>query len=374
MRVTAAPIVPLDLLCASGTSYFGVPPDAVRPGRAGRRHRRRAARCGSRRRPGWRPATAAWPRRPRSRRPTWCRCPRARRRPRWPRSGCPPSRRYMALTWRGELAAGRDRLVLGAGGVVGQAAAPARPAVRRRAGGGRGPVARRAAARAGRRRGRGGRARHRRRRRAGRAAGCGGDGPVDLVLDPLYGVPAAAAAKCLRPGGRLVNLGGSAAEHAPLDSSTIRSRSLRVLGYTNNALTREQKAAAMTAVAQHAAAGELSGRARGGPARGRARRVAAPGLRSGRRRTAGARPVACHRLISRDGSPTTDRVRAISATVRSADRFKRLRPGQQLVRVTELTKVDRIGVRAAISASGGPCRAASRPCRSSRWRRRLPSC
>ena len=36
--------------------------------------------------------------------------------------------------------------------------------------------------------------------------------PVDLVVDPLYGVPAAAAAKCLRPGGRLVNLGGSASE------------------------------------------------------------------------------------------------------------------------------------------------------------------
>jgi threonine dehydrogenase-like Zn-dependent dehydrogenase len=84
------------------------------------------------------------------------------------------------------------------------------------------------------------------------------DGPVDLVLDPLYGVPAAAAARCLRPGGRLVNLGGSASEHAPLDSSTIRSRSLRVLGYTNNELTRELKAAAMTAVAQHAAEGHLA--------------------------------------------------------------------------------------------------------------------
>ena len=31
-----------------------------------------------------------------------------------------------------------------------------------------------------------------------------------------------------------------------------------MLGYTNNALTREQKAAAMTAVAQHAADGQLT--------------------------------------------------------------------------------------------------------------------
>ena len=35
VRVTAAPVVPLDLLCASGTSYFGVPADAVRAGRQG---------------------------------------------------------------------------------------------------------------------------------------------------------------------------------------------------------------------------------------------------------------------------------------------------------------------------------------------------
>src|SRR5207342_254328 len=32
VRVTAAPIVPLDLLCASGTSYFGVPRVPYVPG------------------------------------------------------------------------------------------------------------------------------------------------------------------------------------------------------------------------------------------------------------------------------------------------------------------------------------------------------
>ena len=101
------------------------------------------------------------------------------------------------------------------------------------------------------------------------------------MLDPLFGVPAAAAARCLRPGGRLVNLGGSAGEHSPLDSSTIRSRSLRVLGYTNNELTREQKAEAMTAVARHAADGELSSRtrwcrSRTPPTRGGARPRAGP--------------------------------------------------------------------------------------------------
>ncbi|WP_346115574.1 zinc-binding dehydrogenase, partial [Nonomuraea maheshkhaliensis] len=84
------------------------------------------------------------------------------------------------------------------------------------------------------------------------------DGPVDLVLDPLYGVPAAAAARTLRPGGRLVNLGSAAAETCPLDSSTLRSRSLRILGYTNNELSRERRAAAVTYVAEQSAAGRLS--------------------------------------------------------------------------------------------------------------------
>ncbi|MCQ0010714.1 zinc-binding dehydrogenase [Actinomadura madurae] len=84
------------------------------------------------------------------------------------------------------------------------------------------------------------------------------DGPVDLVLDPLFGAPAAAAAGALRPGGRLVNLGSSAGETCPIESSTIRGRSLRVLGYTNNELTPEQRAESIAFVAERAAAGELA--------------------------------------------------------------------------------------------------------------------
>ncbi|HXV92411.1 MAG TPA: zinc-binding dehydrogenase, partial [Pseudonocardia sp.] len=83
-------------------------------------------------------------------------------------------------------------------------------------------------------------------------------GPVDLVLDPLFGVPAAAALRTLRPGGRLVNLGSSAGETAPIDSATLRSRSLRVLGYTNNELTSEQRRDALTRVVAEAVAGRLT--------------------------------------------------------------------------------------------------------------------
>ena len=49
-----------------------------------------------------------------------------------------------------------------------------------------------------------------------------------------------------------------AAETSPMDSSTLRSRSLRLLGYTNNELTAEQRGAALTLVAGQAARGALA--------------------------------------------------------------------------------------------------------------------
>ncbi|MGW6443364.1 quinone oxidoreductase family protein [Lentzea sp. NPDC055074] len=81
---------------------------------------------------------------------------------------------------------------------------------------------------------------------------------ADLLVDPLFGPPAAAAAQALRPGGRWVNLGGSAGETSPITSSTLRSRSLRLTGYTNNELTPQQRADAISVIARHAAAGALT--------------------------------------------------------------------------------------------------------------------
>ena len=163
----------------------------------------------------------------------------------------------MALTFRGGLTAGERVLVLGAGGVVGQAAVQ----LARSAGAGRIVAA----------------ARGERSRERALALGADVavplgdtddvarladrmrvDGPVDLVVDPLFGAPAAAALRVLRPHGRLVNLGGSAAETAPIDSSTLRSRSLRVLGYTNNELTPAQRAGALAHVVSEVLAGRLT--------------------------------------------------------------------------------------------------------------------
>jgi len=90
------------------------------------------------------------------------------------------------------------------------------------------------------------------------AARFAAEGPADLLLDPLFGVPAVAAARSLKPGGRWVNLGGSAGETGPVTSSLLRSKSLRLMGYTNNELTREQRAEAVVMIAARVADGTLT--------------------------------------------------------------------------------------------------------------------
>ncbi|HEX7266581.1 MAG TPA: zinc-binding alcohol dehydrogenase family protein, partial [Streptosporangiaceae bacterium] len=67
-----------------------------------------------------------------------------------------------------------------------------------------------------------------------------------------------AAMRVLSPRGRLVNLGSSAGAQASLGSATLRGGMLSVLGYTNNMLTGEQKAAALGEILTHAAAGRLT--------------------------------------------------------------------------------------------------------------------
>jgi NADPH:quinone reductase-like Zn-dependent oxidoreductase len=257
VEVTAAPITPLDLLCASGTSYFGVPATPYVPGVQG------VGVVGGR--AVWFPTDAGM--KPGDGSMTGAAVvPEVDLVPlpdgvdpvQVAAAGLSAVAALMALTWRGELAAGEQVLVLGAGGVVGQAAVQ----LARAAG------ARRVVAAA---RSKGAQARA---ERAGADAvvaldtddvaelalrlKAAADGPVDLVLDPLFGVPAAAAARCLGAGGRLVHLGSSAGETSPLDSSTLRGKSLKLLGYTNNALSREQRAGAVATVAGHVARGTLT--------------------------------------------------------------------------------------------------------------------
>ncbi|WP_328415904.1 zinc-binding alcohol dehydrogenase family protein [Micromonospora sp. NBC_00389] len=260
ITVEAVPITPLDVLCASGTSYFGTPATPYVPGVQG------VGRLAD--------GTGVWFGTSAGMKPgvdgsmaTTVAVPTAdvvALPPDVPLTllaalGLSAVAAHAALTHAGGLAAGEQVIVLGAGGVVGQAAVQlallsgARRVI---------AVTRSAAARS-------------RAEELGAAVSVpllpdddvasladrlrdAADGPVDLVLDPVFGVPAAAALRVLRPAGRLVNLGSAAGATAPIESAVLRSGSLRMIGYTNNALSAEQRAASLAVVAGHAAAGRLT--------------------------------------------------------------------------------------------------------------------
>lgn len=258
VTVVAAPITPLDLLCASGTSYFGMPATPYVPGVQGVGVRDDGAPVWFATSAGMRPGDGSMA--------AAVSVPYVDVVPLPPEAplalvaalGLSAVAAHQALTRTGELVPGETVVVLGAGGVVGQAA------IQLALLGGAGRVI--AVSRSP-----GGRERAVELGAEEAVALLPGDdpaaladrlraasGPADLVLDPVFGVPAAAALRVLRTGGRLVNLGSSAAPSAVFDSATLRSGSLRVLGYTNNALSVAQRAESLGEIAAHAAAGRLT--------------------------------------------------------------------------------------------------------------------
>lgn len=257
VELTAAPITPLDLLCASGTSYFGVPQVPYVPGVQGVGLVDGKAvwfptTAGIRPGDGSMAAVVAVPADdlvplPEGLDPTMLAA-----------LGMSAVAAHLSLSWAGGLVAGEQVIVLGAGGVVGQVAVQlAKIAGARRVV----AAARSSSAQS-------------RARKAGadavvalstddldelvRRFEAALDGPADLVVDPLFGVPAAAAAAVLGAGGRLVQLGSSAGETSPLTSTVLRSKSLRLIGYTNNSLTTEQRSDAIGYLARLAADGRLT--------------------------------------------------------------------------------------------------------------------
>jgi NADPH:quinone reductase-like Zn-dependent oxidoreductase len=264
IQVTAAPVNPLDLLCASGTSYFGAPALPYVPGTQGvgivadaddiPAGQRVWFSCSAGMRPGDGsmaqlcvvPGSAVLPLRDDVSDDLAAAL------------GLSAIAAWMALTWRGGLQPGEHVIVLGASGNVGQVAVQAA----RLLGAGRVVAACRDP--------------HGRARAtelgadsvadltgddtdaiAARLAQAAGD-RADLVVDPVWGRPAEAALRVLSPRGRLVNLGSSAAAQASFASAALRSGVLSVLGYTNNMLTGEQKATALSEILTHAAAGRLT--------------------------------------------------------------------------------------------------------------------
>ena len=85
---------------------------------------------------------------------------------------------------------------------------------------------------------------------------CGGDGPT-LVVDPLWGEPAALVTEAAAPNARIVHMGQSAGPEATLASAVVRGKQLSILGYTNFRLTPEERIAAYVDLTAHVAAGRI---------------------------------------------------------------------------------------------------------------------
>jgi NADPH:quinone reductase-like Zn-dependent oxidoreductase len=249
VRITAATIVPLDLLFASGTSYFGPPALPYVPGVQGVGVTDSGDRVWLYASAGMRPGDGTLAELCAIPAVDVVAIPGAAGDAQIAAIGNSGIAAWWAINRRAELRAGESVVVLGAGGAVGQVAI----AVAAHRGAGRIVGVCRGA----------GAAERARRHGADEvvvlpaehdgdalvaALGRALDGTADVVIDPVFGWVASAACRVMTPGGRLVNLGGAAGDAATLSSSVVRSKSLSVLGYTNNALTPEQRAEAMTAV------------------------------------------------------------------------------------------------------------------------------
>jgi NADPH2:quinone reductase len=84
------------------------------------------------------------------------------------------------------------------------------------------------------------------------------DGPIDVVLDPLWGEYAGIATEAMNVNGRLVLIGQSASQQATLDAGIVRGKALRILGHPNALTPPEVKYGAFRAMCEHAAAGKLA--------------------------------------------------------------------------------------------------------------------
>ncbi len=265
VQVTAAPIVPLDRLCASGASYFGKQPLPYVPGvqGVGTVISSPELPVGSRvwfaTSAGLKPGDGSFAER--------CAVPPADLVPvtvdlddaAVAALGTSGIAAWMSVSWRAALQPGERVVVLGASGAVGQVAlsvahelgaarvvavcrSDAAGDQARTAGADEVVVLRSDEARAG---------------LTARLTDAAG-GPVDVVIDPVFGEPAAAAAMALGPWGRLVNIGAAAHDLAEFSSAVLRGRSIGILGYTNNAISAEQRADALTHVLALAARGAAS--------------------------------------------------------------------------------------------------------------------
>ncbi len=85
---------------------------------------------------------------------------------------------------------------------------------------------------------------------------CGGQGP-DLIVDPLWGPPLAAALEAAAPRARIVHLGQSAGATATITSAAVRGKQLELLGFSDFAVPADVWAEHYRRLVSHAIAGRL---------------------------------------------------------------------------------------------------------------------
>ena len=104
-------------------------------------------------------------------------------------------------------------------------------------------------------------------------------GPIDVVVDPLWGVPGAAAVMALADGGRSVNVGQAAGPATPPPLAALRNRRASLIGLSSGWTPMERKRRAYERVLELALAGslevdrEIVPLASASPRRGSARRA-----------------------------------------------------------------------------------------------------
>ncbi len=83
------------------------------------------------------------------------------------------------------------------------------------------------------------------------------EGRIDVVVDPLFGEPFAAALEAAGFGARIVQVGSGAGNESTVSSAAIRGKMLVVMGHTNFAAPPQVKRDAYASLSALAASGEL---------------------------------------------------------------------------------------------------------------------
>lgn len=86
---------------------------------------------------------------------------------------------------------------------------------------------------------------------------CGGDGPT-VVIDPLWGEPARAASEAAAPRARIIQFGQSAGPEATFASAVVRGKELRIEGYSDFALSSDERRTLYLELLEHAQAGRIT--------------------------------------------------------------------------------------------------------------------